>query len=92
MITFAYSVFDKKVGAFVAPFFCRSNGEAIRSFIDACADEKHQFFRHAGDYELYCIASYDDETGSFERKSDMPTRLITALECVSKITEFDSPR
>lgn len=86
MITYAYSVFDKKTGAFNAPFFARANGEAIRSFIDACSDSKHQFSRHAGDYELYCMASYDDETGHFSvPDKSYPVRLISALECVRVI-------
>lgn len=58
-----FSVFDSKAAAYLPPFFQATAGMAARVFQDACHDEKHQFNRHAGDYTLFQIGEYDDETG-----------------------------
>ena len=50
MILKMYTVFDSKVGAYLPPFFLRSNGEAVRSFITTCNDPKHSFYKYPGDY------------------------------------------
>lgn len=74
-----YSVYDKAAKAFLQPFFSNARGLALRSFMDAVADEKHQFARHAEDYTLFCIGQFHDETG--ELLPCMPEKVITALEC-----------
>lgn len=58
-----YAVQDKKVGAFMPVFQMRSRGEAVRSFMDAVADEKSQLCKHYADYDLYQVAEFDDNTG-----------------------------
>lgn len=60
------SVFDTKVGSFAAPFTCRSRGEAIRSFEDACQDDKMPFKLHPDDYQLFCLGEFDDQSGSLQ--------------------------
>lgn len=77
-----FSVYDKAVHAFITPFFSRAKGEALRSFMEACQDEKHQFFRHAADYTLFFVGEFDDNSGVFSPLSD-PERLVNALECIS---------
>lgn len=47
------AIFDTKVGAFATPFFCRTKTEAMRSFEDACNDDKLPFKAHPGDYRLF---------------------------------------
>lgn len=78
-----FTVFDKAVKAFVTPFFCRAKGEALRSFMEACQDEKHQFARYASDYTLFFVGEFDDNTGVFSPLSD-PVRLVSALECLGE--------
>lgn len=79
MIVYAYSVHDKAVGAFLPVFFARSKGEAIRSFVSAVGDEKHQFALNKGDYTLYALGSFDDNNGLFSPLVD-PERIISAIE------------
>lgn len=86
MIMLIFSVHDKAVGAFLPPFFARSKMEAIRSFSEACADEKHQFAKHASDYTLYSLGEFDDGGARFSTVD--PVRLITALECVVPVNPF----
>lgn len=82
MILQCYSVHDKAVGAFLQPFYMRSRGEAIRSFMDAVNAENSQFARNAGDYELYQCGEWEDGTGIFS--SHPPERVISALECIKR--------
>lgn len=75
-----FSVYDKAVGAYLQPFFCRSKGEALRSFADACNDEKNNFNKHASDFLLVSLGEYDDAAGTFECVD--PVRVISAVECL----------
>lgn len=73
-----FTVLDTAVGAYLQPFFCRANGEAIRSFTDAVNDPKHQFSQHMMDYVLFYCGEYDDEGGVFTTSA--PVRVISATE------------
>lgn len=84
MILPAFSVRDAAVGAFLPPFFCRSKGEAIRSFAEAVANPEHQFSKHAGDYALFYVGSFDDHSGVLDIPSG-PERIIGALEVLPPV-------
>lgn len=73
------SVYDKAVGAFLQPFYCRAVGEAVRSFTEACNDPQ-RFGRHAADYYLVKLGEFDDNSGLFD--CGEPSRIISAVECV----------
>jgi len=77
----ACSVFDVKSGVYSNPQYFRSNGEAIRSFVDACNDERSQFSRHAGDYSFWKVGFFDDADG---RLIPDAVKLIEGLEAVSQ--------
>lgn len=79
------SVYDKKVNAFASPFFVRSQGEAIRSFTDACQDGQTVFCKHPEDYLLFQIGEFDDGNGALVQGSTGPTPLIEALQCVKVV-------
>lgn len=75
-----YSVYDKAVDAFMQPFFCRTKGEAFRSFNVAVNEEKSIFARNAPDYSLYYVGTWDDKDG---RTGDCePVRIVSATECL----------
>lgn len=76
-----FSVLDKAVGAFLQPFYARSKGEALRSFTEACHDEKSLFAKHGTDYLLMYLGEFDDVTGLFT--TGEPERLLGAFEAVS---------
>lgn len=61
-----FSVYDSKVGAFANPFFAKSNGEAVRMFSDAVNDSTTSLNKHPGDFTLFGIADFDEETGRLE--------------------------
>lgn len=76
------SIFDGAVGAYGAPFYARSKAEASRTFADACADTNHAFYKHAADYTLFSIGTFDDADGKIVQPA-MHSKIITALECQS---------
>jgi len=66
MILKIFSVYDSKVKAFNNPFFQRTTGEALRSFMDACQKMDGNFYKYAEDYTLFEIGAFDDATAKFE--------------------------
>lgn len=87
MKMFACSVLDKAVGAYSAPQFFRSTGEAVRSFMDAVASNETPFHRHAEDYVFMCVGEWDDNAGILSGRE--PQRLISAVECVNPVPAGD---
>jgi len=73
-----FSIFDSAAKAYLPPFFSRSRGEALRSFTDACADEKSAFARHLADYCLFYVGEFDDADGVVEGCS--PVKVLGAWE------------
>lgn len=75
-----YAVRDKQVGAYMVPFFCRTRGEAIRSFTDAVGDKNTQFCKYPADYHLFYLGEFDDAGGVLEAVAGGPQPVIGALE------------
>lgn len=66
MMLLVFTVHDAAVEAYLKPFFARSPGEAIRSFIEASNNPKSEIFQHSKDYTLFQIGTYDDTKGLIE--------------------------
>lgn len=81
MILEVFTVMDKAVQAYLQPFYCRSKGEALRSFSEACNDQKNNFYKHSSDFYLVYLGTYDDKSGLFN--SVEPVRIISASECIT---------
>lgn len=60
-----YAVQDAKAGMFNTPIFLLSDGEALRSFIDACrpGNDQSMLSRHPEDFNLFYIGDYDETEG-----------------------------
>lgn len=65
MIHRIFAVRDAKVEAFLQPFFTQTAGSAIRSISEVVNDPQHTFAKHHGDYALYKLGEFDDESGVF---------------------------
>nr|QJB19096.1 MAG: nonstructural protein [Microvirus sp.]QJB19319.1 MAG: nonstructural protein [Microvirus sp.] len=74
----AFSVRDEKVEAFLPPFFCRSKGEAIRSFTQAVDNPEHAFARNLPDFVLFEVGAFDDVAGTFSFQE--PLRVLSGFE------------
>jgi hypothetical protein len=59
----AFSIYDVKVEAFMAPFYARSFGEAERFFGDMQSDKSGPVGRHPQDYNLFHVGTFDETTG-----------------------------
>ena len=66
MISKMYTVFDSAAGAYLPPFYQPSRGAAVRVFRDTANDENSMIGKHPGDYTLFEIGEYDDQTGRVE--------------------------
>lgn len=76
-----FSVYDSKVEAYMTPFFMKSKGEAVRSFADAANDSSTYVSKHPGDYTLFDLGEFDEETATFNLSST-PISLGVAVEFV----------
>lgn len=65
MILKVYSIYDSVVGAYLQPFFCRSEAEAVRMVKQAVNDPSTNFHKHNADFCLAFHGDYDDATGDF---------------------------
>ena len=74
-----YSVMDVKASAFMSPFFTAHDGQAVRSFGDACNDEKSMFARHPEDFALYRLGEFDDVAGKLKAQ-EVPEFIIRAVD------------
>lgn len=63
MIQRICSIYDSKAVAWHQPLFFPSNAAALRSFADAVNGDG-EFARHAEDYTLFELGSWDPSTGA----------------------------
>lgn len=79
-----FSIFDSKAEAYITPFAMKSLGQATRAFEDSANDPNHQFNKHAGDFTLFHIGTWDDQTCTFENLN-APINLGTATTYIKGI-------
>ncbi|QCQ84692.1 nonstructural protein [Blackfly microvirus SF02] len=79
-----YSVLDSAVGAYLQPFFARSEGEAVRMLKLAVNDPASNFNKHAQDYTLAFLGSFDDETGDLENATRSNLLNLSSLQEAEK--------
>ena len=75
-----YSIYDSKAKTYNLPFFCKQDGQALRSFIDLVNDPRSEVSKHPEDYSLFCLASFDDEDGVIDP--------VEAPKCVARAWEL----
>lgn len=77
-----YAIYDSKMAAYLPPFLQRNDQVAIRSMIGACQDPNSNFHIHAGDYSLFYIGVWDEDTAQYSN-ANAPENLGTLLSLVS---------
>lgn len=65
MVNQCFAIFDSKVNAFLSPFFCRTDGQAVRFFQALVQDSSHDFGKFPEDYALFELGSFEDMEGKF---------------------------
>lgn len=82
MILKVYALIDLKAGNYGTPFFCASNGLAIRMFSDLVRDPKTTLSRHPDDFQLFCLGEFDDNSGELI-SLNKPEYLSKAIEFIN---------
>ncbi len=60
-----FSIHDSKAEAFIQPFYSQTTGTAVRSFEQACNDTASDFNKFAGDYTLFELGEFDQNSAEF---------------------------
>ena len=76
MIQNIYAIYDEKAEAYNAPFPLATDGFAKRSYEMACTKPSTDLYKYPGDFKLYCIATWDDNKGSFNNV--VPAKFIAS--------------
>lgn len=72
-----FSVYDEKAVAFIRPF-CMPNAQmAIRALRDSAQSAESAFSRNPGDYTLYGVGQFDEDTGEISTYG--PPRVVATL-------------
>lgn len=61
-----FSIYDSKAKAYLPPFLLPMTEQGIRVFKNAASDKKHAFGANPGDYTLFEIGEFDDNTANIE--------------------------
>ncbi len=77
-----YSIYDTASALYSRPFFCQSDGEAVRLFVDLASDADHPVGKHPEDYSLFRTGQFDDCKGKFTNEDN--ECLQTGLEAVAQ--------
>lgn len=79
MKTILVAVKDLAQNAFMAPASVRHTGQAIRGFVDEVnrKDQTNQCYMHPGDFELWQLGTFDDESGQLDTA---PERLMRGTD------------
>lgn len=84
-VLMVFAVFDKAAGAYMRPFFLPARGQALRGFMDAIADPSSEIAKHADDYTLFELGSFNEATGEFDCGD--PQKVASGHELTPKISD-----
>jgi hypothetical protein len=60
------SVYDSAAEVYQRLFLARAPNEALRGFMDACADVNHEFHKHPEHFTLFHLGVFDERTAEIE--------------------------
>lgn len=66
MLVKIYSLYDCKAEAYLAPQYFPTKGIAIRAFTELSNDEGSNVCKHAEDYTLFEVGTFDDSCCAFD--------------------------
>lgn len=83
----AFSIYDRKAMIYNTPYFSNTDATAVRSFTDLVNDRQSAIFNHPGDYVLYLVGDYDDQTGQLVPQ--VPLLHISDAEPLKRVEKRD---
>lgn len=57
-----FSIFDQAADAFMRPWVAPTKAVALRMFSDMANDPEHEISKHSGDYCLFCVGTFCEDT------------------------------
>lgn len=81
MKMFTYSIFDQATGAYMRPFFARSDEEALREFSNLTRGTENKIADYPQDFILHRVGTWDDKDGILAGNG--AEKVITALEVIA---------
>lgn len=77
MIQIVVSIYDRASGLYTRPVYVPSTGAAVRSFQDEINDSRpdNQLNKHPDDFDLFQIATWDDNSAQYVQGENMPMLL-----------------
>jgi hypothetical protein len=66
MKLFIYTVYDSKAECYLSPFYCKSKGEALRSFAEIANDKQSQIGKYPEDFTMFELGEFDDSNAEFK--------------------------
>ncbi|AZL82825.1 nonstructural protein [Apis mellifera associated microvirus 13] len=75
-----FAIRDSAVESYGRPYFTRSQGEAVRIFMDEAKNTESMINKHPDHFDLYYLGEYDDNTGSITPAAN--------IERVARATDF----
>lgn len=78
------AVKDRAVDGYMRPFTVPHRNAALRSFTDEANRKESEINAHPEDYDLYEIATFDDQTGNIENIKQPPELIARAQDLIRK--------
>lgn len=84
MKQYVCAVKDNASGLFGRPIFVAKAGQAMRSFSDEVNREApdNELHRHPEDFDLFCLGTFDDNTGELVGLVDGPNLIVRGKDAV----------
>lgn len=79
-----YTIYDVKAEAYLAPFFARTDGEAIRMILNALEDPQTMLAKYPLDYKLVKVGTWDNQVGKVAACDMLDLGTCHYLQCVEK--------
>ena len=76
-----FSVYDEKAIAFLRPFCMPNINMAVRGIKDSACEPDHAFTRNPGDYALYQIGTFDEDTSELIGYKP-PILILSITQCM----------
>lgn len=83
-----YAIFDAKVGAFHVPMFMVNDDVARRAVISAM-DQSYELSAHHSDFQLFRLATWDDNTGEISPIQPQVVATLSALHAQGQALRAD---
>ncbi|WNK13731.1 MAG: nonstructural protein [Microvirus sp.] len=73
-----FTVYDAVADIYSVPYSAPNTQAGMRSFTDACLEPNSPFYKNPGDYSLYQVGKFDQDTGKIDAEN--PSHIMNASD------------